>query len=139
VTAEGDGVAKKKKQESVEGHGVVAPAPEPPPPPPPPTIHEASLASGPSGAVEYGREIDEATAVDRRKAGEDVVVRGTDEDANRRLAYRIENAAGAAGRPQFPHKQTAGARALPHFHQRSRSPKGHTFYETEKLKASKKP
>jgi hypothetical protein len=89
--------------------------------------------------VEYGSEIDEATAVARRKAGEDVVVRGADGDANRNLANRIENAAGAAGRPQFPHRQTAGPRALPHFHQCNRTPKGHTFYETDNLKASKKP
>jgi hypothetical protein len=115
------------------------PAAEPPPPPPPPTIHEAGLASGPSGAVEYGAEIDQAAAVVRRQAGEDVVVRGTDEDANRRLAYQIENAAGTASRPQFPHGRTAGPSALPHFHQSSRSPKGHTFYETENRKASKKP
>jgi hypothetical protein len=132
-------VARKKKQKPVKDSGEATPPAEPPPPPPPPSIHEASLASGPSGAVEYGAVIDEGMAVARRKAGEDVVVRGADEDANRVLAYRIENAAGAASRPQFPHRRSAGPRALPHFHQRSRSPKGHTFYETENLKASKKP
>lgn len=131
-------MAKKKKQEPKKDDGAPGAPPEPPPPPPPPTIHEASLASGPSGAVEYGSQIDELTAVALRKAGQDVV-RGEDEDANRLLAYRIENGAGAASRPQFPHRRTAGPRALPHFHQRTRVPTGHTFYETENLKASKKP
>jgi hypothetical protein len=131
-------VSKKKKSKSA-GAGEEAAPPEPAPPPPPPTIHEATLASGPSGAVEYGAEIEEAAAVARRLAGQDVVVRGSDEDANRLLAYRIENAAGAASRPQFPHRRTAGPRALPHFHQRTRVPPGHTFYETDNLKASKTP
>ena len=59
----------------------------PPPSPPAPTIHEAELASGPSGAVEYAAEIDFDAAATRRKAGGNVVVRGTDVDANRRLAH----------------------------------------------------
>jgi len=42
--------------------------------PPSPTIHEAELASGPSGAVIRGAEIDFDTAVARRQAGSDVVV-----------------------------------------------------------------
>jgi hypothetical protein len=63
-----------------------APEPAPPPPPPAPTIHEAVLASGVSGAVEYGAEIDLNTAVARRRAGGDVVVRGNDLRANRTLA-----------------------------------------------------
>jgi len=48
------------------------------------TIQEAECASGPSGIVEKGVEIDFDFAVARRKAEKDVVVCGEDEDANRR-------------------------------------------------------
>ena len=51
--------------------------------PPATTIHLAELATGPSGAVEYGLEIDEHTAVALRRNGEDIVFRGTDTIANR--------------------------------------------------------
>jgi hypothetical protein len=113
--------------------------PEPAPPPPPaPTIHEAERASGPSGAVLWGAEIDIATAVARRQIGLDVVVRGNNLEANRRLALQIESAVGPAKRG-VPHKLSAGPLALPHFQQVSPPPGGHTFYETDKRKARKKP
>src|SRR5262245_18833253 len=101
-----------------------------PPPPPAPTIHEAELAPEPSGVVWYGPVIDFDTAVARRQAGLDVVVRGGDIDANRRLAAAIEAAVGPRTRPQTPHRR-AGPHALPHFHQVSRSPPGHCFYDTD--------
>ena len=107
-------------------------------PPPAPTIHEAELAYGPLGVVWYAAELDLDAAVTRRQAGEDVVVRGVDSDANRRLAYRIEAAVGPPTRPQAP-ERSAGPHALPHFHQRSRNPGGHLFYETEHRKARKHP
>src|SRR6266853_1769195 len=88
----------------------------------PPTIHEAALASGPSGAVEWGAELTLDRAVNRRRSGMDVVVRGDDETANRRHAGAIESAVGPATKPQPPHTYSAGAHALPHFHQRSRVP-----------------
>jgi hypothetical protein len=116
-----------------------APSDEAEPPHPAPSIHEAEVAPGPSGAVEYGAEIDEATAVARRRNGEDIVVRGDDTATNRSLTYRIEAKVGPPSRPQFPHTSRAGPMSLPHFHQRSRSPKGHAFYETDKRKARKKP
>jgi hypothetical protein len=112
---------------------------QPAPSPPPPTIHEATRAGGPSGAVVRGVAIDEATAVARRRAGEDVVVCGDDVDANRRLAWRIEAGAGPPSRPQSPHKLRAGPHALPHFQQAKAPPEGHTFYETANRKARKKP
>jgi hypothetical protein len=62
------------------------------PAPPPPTIHEATFAGGPSGAVIRGAEIDEATAIARRAAGLDIVVCGADIGLNRRLARAIEAA-----------------------------------------------
>ena len=96
----------------------------------PPKVHKATLAGGPSGAVLKRAEIDFATAVSRRQAGQDVVVCGDDVNANRRLAQAIESTVGSATRPQTPHTRT-GPWASPHFHQRSRSPAGHTFYETE--------
>jgi hypothetical protein len=97
---------------------------------PPPRIHEAEPASGPSGAVLRGAEIDFAAAVARRKAGRDVVVCGDDLKANRDLAGAIEAAVGPRTLPQKPHTK-AGPHALPHFHQQSRLPAGHTFYETD--------
>jgi hypothetical protein len=106
---------------------------------PSPTIHEAELVPGSSGFVEYGAEIDEQTAVARRRAGSDIVVRGDDEVANRRKAYQIEAQVGPPSRPQPPELK-AGPNALPHFHQRSRrSPEGHAFYETDRRKARRKP
>jgi hypothetical protein len=129
-------LSKKKKSETAGETGAAAP---PPGPPPPPTIHEASLASGGSGAVEYGAQIDEPAAAARRRLGQDVVVRGNDVAANRSLARYIEAQVGPPSKPQFPHTATAGPLALPHFHQQSRSPGGHSFYETATRKARKKP
>jgi hypothetical protein len=69
-----------------------------------------------------------------------VVVCGDDPDPNRRLAFPIEAAVGPPSRPQIPHKN-AGPAALPHFHQKSRRPDGHCFYETARppKKARKAP
>lgn len=103
----------------------------------PPTIHNAELASGPSGAVEYGAEIDLAAAVARRQVGDNVVVRGDDVDANRRLAGQIESSVGPCRRSD-PHA-SAGPHALPHYQPQSRPPDGHTFYETPRRKARKLP
>jgi len=100
-----------------------------PPTSEPPKIHEAELASGPSGAVLKGAEIDQAAAVARRQTGLDVVVCGNNLRANRNLAREIEAIVGPPTRPQEPHA-LAGPFALPHFHQQSRSPAGHAFYET---------
>lgn len=102
-------------------------------PPPAPTIHEAELASGPSGAVLRGREIDVDSAVARRRAGSNVVVCGPDRKANRSLAYAIESAVGPCQRSD-PHGK-AGPQALPHYQPDPRPPEGHTFYETERRKA----
>lgn len=101
------------------------------------TIHEAGLISGASGGVWYGTQIDFAAAVARRVAGQDVVVRGTAIDANRRLAGLIEAAVGPCKRGD-PHRN-AGPQALPHFQPDPRPPEGHTFYETPRRKARKKP
>lgn len=115
----------------------IAPGAGPSSSPSPPTIHEAELASGPSGTVEYGVEIDIATAVARRRIGNNVVVRGDDVDANRRLAEQIESAVGQCRRSD-PHR-SAGSHALPHYQPQSRPPDGHTFYETLRRKARKLP
>jgi hypothetical protein len=105
-----------------------------------PTIHEAEPASGPSGAVLRGTEIDFATAVWRRQVGLDVVVCGPNKQANSELAQRIEEAAVSpeAWQQEPPHAD-AGPQALPHYQPRDRPPAGHTFYETERRKARKKP
>jgi hypothetical protein len=93
----------------------------------PPRIHEATLASGHSGAVYKGLEIDLTTAVNRREAGLDVVVCGGDVDANRQVAQMIEAAVGPYKR-QNAHDE-AGPHALPHFQPSKRPPEGHSFYE----------
>ena len=104
----------------------------------PPTIHEAELASGPSGAVLSELVVlDFDAAVARRQVGLDVVVRGEDVVANRRLAGAIEAAVGACQRSD-PHRR-AGPLALLHFQQETPPPDGHTFYETAKRKSRKKP
>lgn len=113
-------------------------APAPAPTPPVATIHEADPMPGPLGVVWYGAELDFDAAVARRQAGQDVVVRGSDQIANKRLAYQIEAAVGPASRPQPPEK-SAGPFALPHLHQASRHPVGHLFYELNRIKARKKP
>src|SRR6266576_2225052 len=100
------------------------------PTPAAPAIHEAELAGGPPGAVLYGAEIDAAAAAARRQTGQDVVVRGDDREANRRVAETIESAVGTAERHD-PHRR-AGPWALPHFQQKAPPPSGHTFYETPK-------
>ena len=112
--------------------------PAPKPPPPAPTIHEAELVPGPSGAVEWGNEMDFQGAVARRAEGLDIVVRGAEEDENRRLAGRIEAAIGKATPPRPPHTSRAGPQALPHFQQVSPPPVGHSFYELANRKARKK-
>jgi hypothetical protein len=106
------------------------------PAPPVATIHEAERASGASGLVLYGREIELAAAVARRKAGQDVIVRGSDHKQNRRLAEWIEPPIGLAKRQQ-PHKY-AGPMSLPHYQQKQAPPDGHTFDETERRKGRKK-
>ena len=95
----------------------------------PPTIHEATLASGPSGVVIKGAESAFSTAVTRRQDGLNIVVCGENLRVTRSLAQAIEAAVGLPTEPQEPHRR-AGPHALPHFHQDSRSPVGHSFYET---------
>lgn len=101
----------------------------------PPVIHEAELASGPSGAVLKGAVIDVATAINRRQQGLDVVVCGDDHKANRALARDVEFAVGRC-KLEVPH-QRAGPHALPHYQQEERGLKGHCFYETANRKARK--
>ena len=101
------------------------------------TIHEAELASGASGGVIRGAEIDFGTAVARRQAEQNVVVCGDDLKANRRQAEQIEAAVGAYLR-SAPHKQSAGPRALPPFQQQEENHEGHTFYETPNLRAMRR-
>lgn len=109
--------------------------------PPQPTIHEAELEPGPLGRVLRGAEIDLPTAAARRGKGQNVVVCGEDQDANRRLANQIESTVGPSERGD-PHIRHAGKYALPHYQQTKRTPPGpggHTFYETARRKARKKP
>jgi hypothetical protein len=123
------GMAAKKKGKS----------PKPPAVSAPPKIYEATLASGPSGVVYKGAEIDLDTAIARRKAGKDIVVCGNDIKANRGLAKQIEAAIGP-WEQETPH-HSAGPHSLPHVQQQSRSPAGHSFYDTPnpKKKARKAP
>ncbi len=83
-----------------------------------------------------GAEMTEDEAVAERKLGKDIVVCGDDLIANRGVAKQIEDKIG----PSFaeaPH-EGAGPYALPHFHQLSRAPAGHCFYETGKRRKARK-
>ena len=113
-----------------------APAPESSEPSDP-TIHAAERASGPSGAVEWGEERTEEQAVQRRKKGLDIVVRGANQRRNREKARAIEAAVGGPIVHNEPHAR-AGRFSLPHFHQASRDPEGHSFYELGNRKARRK-
>ena len=104
---------------------------------PPPQIYEAELASGPSGAVERGGELTRDEAVERRRRGQDIVVCGDETRTNRNLAREIEAAVGPPTTAQPPEPK-AGPFALPHFHQQSRDPEGHSFYETDRRRARKR-
>ena len=103
-----------------------------------PTIHKASGVLDASGVVEWWDVLTEHEAVDRRKQGLDIVVRGPDGKQNRRKAREIEMQVGTPVVFDLPHAR-AGPRALPHYHQDSRSPEGHSFYEVGGRKARKKP
>jgi len=91
----------------------------------------------PSGAVEWGPELTPAEAVQRRKAGLDVVVRGPNQGKNRLRAQEIETAVGTPITHDVPHAKAAPL-ALPHFHQVSRDPEGHSFYELGNRKVRRK-
>jgi hypothetical protein len=97
-----------------------------------PKIFEASL--GAYGSVAKVIEITQAEAEAKRKAGQDVVVCGTDLAANRRVAGTIERNANSTAKRCPPHSM-AGPKALPHFQPDPRPPGGHTFYETPNRKA----
>ena len=102
---------------------------------PEPTIHEAELG-GSSGAVIWEPEITIEVAADRRRKEKEIVVRGNNSRANRSRAREVEEKVGIS-KAEFPHA-SAGPRALPHFHQKSRSPSGHSFYETDNLRVCSK-
>lgn len=99
---------------------------------PPPEIYEATR--GANGAVVKGPPLTQAEAEAHRRAGQDVVVCGSDLAANRRLAGEIEKNANGKAKRCPPHPN-AGARALPHYQPDPRPPEGHTFYETPNRKA----
>ena len=113
-------------------------APQAPAPAAATTIHEATLASGPSGGVIRGREITQTAAIALRQAGLDIVVCGDDIKMNRTQAQTIEAAVGPYQR-HVPHRQKTGPWALPHFQQLNPPPEGHSFYETTNRKSRKNP
>jgi hypothetical protein len=101
-----------------------------------PIIHAASLGS--QGGVIKGAELTKDEAIECRKRGEDVVDCGPSSKDNRYLAQGIEGQAigdMAEVERHFPHAK-AGPKSLPHCQPSDRPPEGHTFYETEKRKAS---
>jgi hypothetical protein len=112
-----------------------APAPEAPKPEEP-TIHEAERIPGPDGAVEYGVELTIQQAVERRRRKLDIVVRGPKERKNRHKARQVEEAVGIPVVQDNPHGKTR--MSLPHFHQESDDPEGHSFFEAGKRKARRK-
>ena len=109
-----------------------------------PKIYKAEAPAAANGVVwRIGAELTVAAAISIRNAGGNVVVCGSDKKENRKVAQLIEDAVGPWVVDK-PHKNSAGAEALPHFHQRpntagKRIPAGHTFYEVDRTKAKKKP
>ena len=99
-----------------------------------PTTHEAICARDGTGGVARGKILSRAEAIARRQKGDDVVVCGPDTFDNAKEAYAIESAVGPC-KPDGPHVDVAGAKALPHFQQKAPPPAGHTFYETPIRKA----
>jgi hypothetical protein len=98
----------------------------------PPQIFTATR--GANGAVVKGNQITQPQAEVLRRAGQDVVVCGTNLAANRQLAFTIERNANGNAKRCPPHKN-AGPLALPHYQPDPRGVAGHTFYETPNLKA----
>lgn len=94
-----------------------------------PTIYEATRATDGSDAVIRGAELTPSEAIDRRKAGGDLVVCGSDTPRNDQLAHDIEEAA-AEGRAIIYHGPHGGPLSLPHWQQKVPPPVGHCFHET---------
>lgn len=94
---------------------------------PEPRIHEANRVPG---GVARGALITEVEAVQRRKAGLDLVVCGDDTPANCRLARRIEQQATGDRCCHQGYHDEGGLHALPHWQPKPRPPEGHSFYET---------
>ena len=103
-----------------------------------PTVFEATLASGPSGIVDCGRPLTDDEAVARRRLGQDIVVCGPNGRANKARARRIEEGVGVPVIDE-PRHQNAGPRSLRHFHQASRLPEGHSFYEDSSGRKARRP
>lgn len=84
------------------------------------------------------RVVTQIEAVALRQAGVDIVVCGESTSATYPVARDIEQAAVGAGNwvRHKPHVNAAGPRALPHCQPIVRPPDGHSFYETESLKAA---
>jgi hypothetical protein len=101
----------------------------------PPTFHKATLATDGTGRLFKGAALTHADAILERQAGRDVVVCGAVEWQNARWARSIEAAVGPCLQCS-PHTRKAGPQALPHFHQVTRNPGGHCFFETAAQKAS---
>jgi NAD(P)-dependent dehydrogenase (short-subunit alcohol dehydrogenase family) len=100
------------------------------------SYHEAVLATDGSGDVTKGAGIGRQIAVDRRKAGNDVVVCGADPKENRREAREIEIAASDTGNYILHGAHSSpGANALNHYQAIAPPPHGHCFYETKGRKA----
>jgi hypothetical protein len=87
--------------------------------------------------VEWGPELTDEEAVQRRKKALDIVVRGSNSKANRAKARQIEQTVGTPITEHQPHARS-GPLSLPHFHQVSRTPDGHSFYETKGRTARRK-
>lgn len=99
-----------------------------------PTVYEANCATDGSDAVLRGAELTQTEAIARRKAGDDIVVCGSDTPQNDRLAHDIE-AAAAGGKPIVYHGPHGGPLSLPHWQQKVPPPRGHSFHETHVRKA----
>src|SRR5690349_6927572 len=100
-------------------------------------VYEAEPIPGPDGTVEWwDSPISDAAAIARLQAGEDIVVRGPDQKANKNKAKELMTAAYGGYEEDAPHR---GQSALPHFHPPNQTPEGiHAFYETTRRRAKKR-
>jgi hypothetical protein len=99
-----------------------------------PRIHQAALRS--DGSVVKGAEISEEEAIVHRRSGGEVVVCGSNADANSDLAKKIEQ--GASG--TYVRHGKHHPMGLNHYQPQPRpeGATGHTFYETKNSKARRR-
>ena len=97
-------------------------------------IYKARTRMGDGSVERIGPVLSVDNAVNLRQSGIDVVACGPKTYDNREVAKNIEKRANGRYTQHKPHRKK-GNLALPHYQPEVRPPEGHTFYETDTLKA----